>query len=113
MADRQEIDVEAWREQWRDLTQSMVFDGVWAREGLSSRERRLLTIGLVVSGQSEGAAKHHLRAALDEGIDTDDLFETILHTAIYAGWPKGGFAMQVCAELAAERRALSNREGGW
>ncbi|MEV7477463.1 carboxymuconolactone decarboxylase family protein [Streptomyces halstedii] len=79
-----------WSADWSALTRDIVFDRIWSRPGLTTRERRLVTVALLVASGEEPAARFHLRAGLDEGIDADDFYELVAHTAVYAGWATGG-----------------------
>ncbi|WP_326699620.1 carboxymuconolactone decarboxylase family protein [Streptomyces sp. NBC_01754] len=79
-----------WSADWSALTRDIVFDRIWSRPGLTTRERRLVTVALLAASGEEPAARFHLRAGLDEGIDADDFYELVAHTAVYAGWATGG-----------------------
>lgn len=58
---------------------------VWTREGLSHRERSLITISaLVALGQRE-PLRVHLKGGLENGLTPSELYEGILHVAFYAG----------------------------
>lgn len=79
-----------WSGDWSTLTREIVFDRVWSRPGLTTRERRLVTIALLAASGADSAGAFHLRAGLKDGIPADDLYELIVHTAVYAGWATGG-----------------------
>lgn len=85
-----------------------VFGPVWARPGLSRRDRRFVTLTCVCASESVGAMNDHAYAALASGdITYDELLEFVLHFAVYCGWPRGseaeGAVRSQFARLAAER----------
>src|SRR6476661_5721700 len=66
-----------------------LFDGVWARPGLSIRERRIVTIVCVSAAVDVEAMAAHVYAALASGdLTVEELNEFTLHFAVYCGWPR-------------------------
>ncbi|HEX9643100.1 MAG TPA: 4-carboxymuconolactone decarboxylase [Acidimicrobiia bacterium] len=60
--------------------------GVWARPGLDLRTRSLITIAILAAlGRDE--VDLHLRASRNTGATPEDIAETLLHVAVYAGIP--------------------------
>lgn len=82
-----------------------LFGEVWSRAGLSVRDRRLLTLGVVASLGRSDLAETQLLGALRAGdLDGEEIGEIVLHLAHYAGWPNGE-ALQRAATSALERYA--------
>ena len=97
------------------LTLEGLFADVWAREGLPRRDRRLLTLTVLLLAGKEDSVALHLRQALVSGdLSKKEVEEVMIHLAYYAGWPVGqlGFdvAMKVFAELRAEEKAKAASE---
>jgi 4-carboxymuconolactone decarboxylase len=70
-------------------TENFVFGEVWARPGLSRRNRRWVTLTSVGAADSLKPIDDHVYAALASGDMTiDEMFEFVLHFAVYNGWPK-------------------------
>ncbi len=66
-----------------------VFAEVWARPGLSRRDRRFVTLPCVAAADAEGPLRDHVYAALNSGdVTITEIRETVLHFAVYSGWPK-------------------------
>ncbi len=62
---------------------------VWSREGLGSRERRLVAIACVGFAVTADPIIEQVHAALEGGeLTVDELLEVVLHFAVYCGWPK-------------------------
>jgi 4-carboxymuconolactone decarboxylase len=66
-----------------------VFAEVWERPGLSRRHRRFVTLPCVAAADAEGPLRDHVYAALNSGdVTITEMRETVLHFAVYSGWPK-------------------------
>jgi 4-carboxymuconolactone decarboxylase len=66
-----------------------VFAEVWSRPVLSRRDRRFITLPCVAAADAEAPLQDHVYAALNSGdVTITEMQETVLHFAVYAGWPK-------------------------
>lgn len=66
-----------------------VFGEVWARPGLGRRDRRFVTLACVAAADAITPLEQHVYAALNSGdLTITEMRETVLHFAVYAGWPK-------------------------
>ncbi|MGA8117273.1 MAG: carboxymuconolactone decarboxylase family protein [Actinocatenispora sp.] len=65
------------------------FGDIYSRPALPLRDRQLVTVGVLVSiGAAEPQLTSHLHAALNVGITVEELVEAIMHTAVFAGFPR-------------------------
>lgn len=71
------------------LAAEQIYGGLWERQGLTHRERRLITLTvLAVLGQDRLHAPMHIKAALASGdLAEAELRELAVQVAYYAGWP--------------------------
>ena len=81
---------------------------VWTRDGLSSRERRLVTIACVGFACTPEPIIEQVHAALESGeLTVDEMLEVVLHFAVYCGWPKASnlemYVRQTWARVQEER----------
>ncbi len=84
-----------------DATVDNLFGEVWARPGLSVRDRRLITLVIVTCLMQESYMRLHLRAALaNQEFTPGELREIMLHIAYYAGWPVGTLGAAVVQDVA-------------
>lgn len=84
-----------------DLTDQVLFEDVWEREGLSPRDRSLVTVAALISLYRSDQLGFHLKYAMDNGLTAEELSEAITHLAFYAGWPNAmGAAGQLKSLLA-------------
>ena len=70
-------------------TDKVLFDEVWEREGLSKRDRSLITVAALTATGKMEQLKFHLAYARKNGVTDEELQEALLHLAFYAGWPNG------------------------
>lgn len=84
-------------------TRDRLFGTVWARPGLSGRDRSLISVAALIARGQAGALGHYGARALDHGVTPAELSETILHLAYYAGWGHAVAATAPIAALFAER----------
>src|SRR5437868_6474502 len=71
------------------LTVENLFADVWAREGLSIRDRRLVTLTVLTMMGKRDSLEGHLRVALEKDLSYREVEELMIHLAHYAGWPVG------------------------
>ena len=84
-------------------TDQVLFDEVWEREGLSKRDRSLITVAALTALGKTDQLTFHLDFARAHGVTEEELKEAILHLAFYAGWPNGMSAMTVLKNIAAHK----------
>ncbi|MFC9999251.1 4-carboxymuconolactone decarboxylase [Nocardia sp. NPDC127526] len=90
-----------------------VWGSIWTRPGLDRRTRSCVTLAVLTAlGRHEEIAMH-VRAALRNGLTSEEIAEVLLHTGAYAGVPAANAAFaigqQVLAEIAAERSGEEDR----
>src|SRR3954453_2148005 len=82
-------------------TDKVLFDEVWEREGLSKRDRSLITVaGLTALGRMD-QLQFHLAFARQNGVTDEELKEALLQLAFYSGWPNGMGATTVLKNIIA------------
>ena len=86
------------------LTDSVLFGDVWARPGLSRRDRSLVTVSALVAMNRPDQLRSHLALARQNGVSQDELVEAITQLAFYAGWPNAISAVTVAREVFAGTR---------
>lgn len=73
---------------FNDVMLETLFAGVWARDVLSIRDRRLLIMGVIAAAGGTDTWKVQAKAALERGdLTVDELRETLIMLAPYAGYP--------------------------
>lgn len=81
------------------LTDDVVFAGLWRRTDLSLRDRSLVTIAALAAGSDHDQLGLHVRRGLTNGLAPPQIVEALTHLAFYAGWPKADAAIGVAAKV--------------
>lgn len=72
-----------------DIGLISVFASMWAREGLSRRDRSLVTIGILIAlGGVEEELAGHIKFGIGNGLTKDEISEVLYHAAGYTGFPR-------------------------
>jgi 4-carboxymuconolactone decarboxylase len=77
-----------------EITDDVLFGRVWARPGLSPRDRSLITIACLTALYRTNELPFHLKKGVENGLTRDEIVEAITHLAFYSGWPTAMTALQ-------------------
>ena len=84
------------------LIRDAAWGHVWSRDTISLRERSMLTIALLAGLGHDEELAMHIRATVNTGASAEDVMETLLHVAIYAGVPRANHAIRIAKDIFAE-----------
>jgi 4-carboxymuconolactone decarboxylase len=85
------------------LTTGELFGGVFARPGLSLRERAMIALASTIAlGGTPDQLADHFRAVRTLGLSDAETRELIVQAMYYSGWPRGAAANQVYNRLNAD-----------
>lgn len=59
----------------------------WCRDGLDLKTRSLLTLSMLAALGRAHEIKGHVRGAVNNGASLKEIQETLLHAAVYCGFP--------------------------
>lgn len=104
--DRASAQATAFDTPFQEYIVESAWAGVWSREGLTLRERSLITIALLAALGHDEEVEMHVRATANTGASPDDITEALLHVAAYAGVPAANRAFR------AAKKALAEIAGG-
>jgi 4-carboxymuconolactone decarboxylase len=76
-----------------------VFGRLWGREGLSRRDRSLLTLGMLIALRANDELAIHFKIARTNGLTDDEIAEVIYHSSGYAGFPAAATANRIAGEV--------------
>lgn len=74
-------------EELLDLGLLSVWGALWAREGLSPRDRSLVTLAFLIALHAEDEFRTHVKIGLTNGLTETEIAEVIYHSAGYVGFP--------------------------
>ena len=95
---------------FQDLITEAAWGTVWSRDGITDRERSMLTLALLAATGNFEEIPMHIRATKRTGASPIDVLESFQHVAIYAGVPRANHAIKIAKRTYAEMDDSSERE---
>jgi 4-carboxymuconolactone decarboxylase len=83
----------------QELVTENAWGTVWTREGLSLRDRSLMTVAMLIALNRPHELRIHLRGALNNGLTRAEIREIFLQAAVYCGMPAAVDAFRTAQEL--------------
>ncbi|VVN19735.1 hypothetical protein PS645_04238 [Pseudomonas fluorescens] len=83
----------------QDWVNEHAWGSVWNREGLELKTRSLITLAALTALKCPQELKGHVRGALNNGCTVEEIRETLLHCAVYAGAPAAIDAFRAAQEV--------------
>ncbi|ETX30887.1 4-carboxymuconolactone decarboxylase [Roseivivax isoporae] len=96
---------------FQDLITEGAWGTVWASDGISLRERSMLTLALLAATGNFDEIPMHIRATERTGASRRDVLEAFQHVAIYAGVPRANHALKLARATYAEMDAAERQDG--
>ncbi len=103
--DRAEANKSPFDEAFQDLITEGAWGTVWASDGISQRDRSMLTLALLAALGNFDEIPMHIRATARTGASKQDVIEAFQHVAIYAGVPRANHALKLAKQTYAEMDA--------
>lgn len=95
---------------FQELITNSAWGTVWASDGISRRERSMITLALLAATGNFEEIPMHVRATARTGASRRDVQEAFQHVAIYAGVPCANHALKLAKDTYAEMDAQTP---GW
>ena len=92
-----------------EITTSFAWGMVWSRPGLSRKTRSFLNLAMLTAMNMRIELKTHIKGALRNGLTRMEVAETLLHCAVYCGFPKAIDGLRIMQEAFAELDAEAPR----
>jgi 4-carboxymuconolactone decarboxylase len=86
----------------QDFVTENAWGTVWVREGLTLKQRSLVTVSALIAMNRPHELKLHIRGALNNGLTKVELREIFLHCGAYCGAPAVVDAFRIAREVFAE-----------
>jgi 4-carboxymuconolactone decarboxylase len=78
---------------------------VWSRPHFTKRERSIITIALLAALGHDEELAMHVRSTRNTGATQEDVRESLMHVAVYAGVPAANHAFKIVKKTYAEMEA--------
>jgi 4-carboxymuconolactone decarboxylase len=92
----------SFTEPFQDFITRYAWGEIWSRPGLSRAERSIVTLAVLAALQHENELAMHVKAALRNGLQPEQISEVLLQVALYAGVPAGNRAFAVAQRALGE-----------
>ena len=83
---------------FQNLITRYAWGDIWSRPGLDRRTRSCITLAMLAEMGHEEELAMHVRAALRNGLTTDEIKEVLLQVAVYAGVPAANRAFRAAQQ---------------
>ena len=94
------------------MTIEFAFGDLYARDALDLKSRELIAIAvLAASGTASAQLRVHIESAASSGITKAEIVETLMQTALYAGFPAALNALADCHDLLTDHDCVGDRCG--
>jgi 4-carboxymuconolactone decarboxylase len=90
---------------FQDFITRYAWGEIWTRPGLDRRMRSAITMTALIGVGRFDELGMHVRAALRNGLSTDEIKEVLLQSAIYCGVPAANSAFAVAQQVLEEEGA--------
>ncbi|HUX86443.1 MAG TPA: carboxymuconolactone decarboxylase family protein [Chloroflexota bacterium] len=100
--DRATKNIDDFNRDFQRIVTEYCWGGTWGREGLSRKQRSLNNLCLLAALNRAAEFELHLRGALHNGCSLDEIRETLIQIAVYAGIPAGVEAFRIARKVLAE-----------
>ena len=86
---------------FQQLITEMAWGSVWARDGIDTKTRSLITIAILAALGRRDQLEVHLQATRNTGATPEEVREALLHVAVYAGAPAANTAFAIARSVLA------------
>lgn len=80
-----------------------VWSKIWARPGLSLKQRSIANLSMLTALNRPHELKLHVHAALNNGLTKEEISEVLLQTGVYCGLPAAVESFRIMQEVFGER----------
>jgi len=81
------------------ISMDAAFANLWARCGLTRRERSFVTLGILMALRANSELEYHFRIARNNGLTKREIDEAIYQASGYAGFPAAANASAVYGDV--------------
>ena len=90
---------DSFNREFQEMLTEYCWGGVWGRSVLSDKQRSLNNMCILSTMNRSHEFKTHFKAALGNGCTLDELRDTLIQVAVYAGVPAGVEAFRLAREV--------------
>ena len=100
--DKAMANIDDFNRDFQRMVTEYCWGNLWGREALSHKQRSLNNLCLLAALNRPTELEAHVRGALRNGCTIDEIRETLLQVAVYAGIPAGVEAFRIAGRVLAQ-----------
>lgn len=97
--DRSIANRNAFNSEFLDLLSRYAWGEIWTRPGLDRKTRSLICLSTMIALNRPDEFRLHVRSALNNGVNRDEVKEVLLQAAIYCGIPAANSAFHWATQV--------------
>ena len=86
----------------QELVTEYCWGAIWGRDGLDSKTRSILNLGMLSALNRPHEIEAHIKGALNNGLTREEICEVFLQVAVYCGVPAGVDSFRIARRVFAE-----------
>jgi len=94
-----------FNEPFQDLITRYAWGEIWTRPGLPRATRSLVTLAMMIALNRPEEFRMHVKAAIRNGVDREQIQELLLQSSIYCGVPAANDAFHIAQQVFTEMDA--------
>jgi 4-carboxymuconolactone decarboxylase len=102
--DRAQANLSEFNAPFQEFITRYAWGEIWERAGLTRRERSMITLAMLVALNREPEFRMHIRAALNNGVTTEEIREVLIHAGIYCGLPAANAGIHAAEQVINETK---------
>jgi len=107
--DNATANIDDFNREFQRIVTQYCWGEVWTRQVLTNKQRSLNNLGIIAALNRAAEFEMHVRGALRNGCTPDEIRDTLIQVAIYAGIPAGVEAFRIARKVLMEEGALPSR----
>jgi 4-carboxymuconolactone decarboxylase len=104
--DKATANVDDFNRDFQRIVTEYCWGEVWTRSVLSNKQRSLNNLCIIATLNRAAEFEIHVRGALRNGCTPEEIRDTLIQVAVYAGIPAGVEAFRIAKKVLAEEGAL-------
>jgi 4-carboxymuconolactone decarboxylase len=104
--DKATANVDDFNRDFQRILTEYCWGEVWTRQVLTNKQRSLNNLCIIAALNRAAEFEMHVRGALRNGCTPDEIRDTLIQVAVYAGIPAGVEAFRIARKVLTEEGAL-------
>ena len=107
--DNATANIDDFNREFQRIVTQYCWGEVWTRQVLTNKQRSLNNLGIIAALNRAAEFEMHVRGALRNGCTPEEIRDTLIQVAIYAGIPAGVEAFRIARTVLTEEGVLPSR----